>query len=853
MFSGSLEAAVRHFVEESGLEFPEVKIREARRGRLEHVVIVDTSDAHRLGEVWNLIQRDRCSVTVIDHHEAASEGISANETFSRRVGAACTIVAQLMKERGLRPTPEEASLLLMGMYEDTGGLCYRETTADDLRAAAELVEAGGSLDWVRRWVVRSLEPAHFALLNKLVDGTERMMIHGIEVAIATVDVEEYYEEAAYVVQRWMETFDFAIGVVLLVRPPHINMILRSRMPGLHAGHVARRFGGGGHETAASARISGKTPVQLREELLRVLRQEMPPPLTAGDIALPRFFTVQASAPVDVVKERMNHLRVNALPVAGETSERLVGTVTRQILDQAIIHGLGRRPVRMVMDPHVPSVPAEMPLEKLGQVFLERSYRFVIVEKDGQPAGLITRIELFRRLFQAHNMGGSLDNRIGGTRPTHQSVARVLRTVAPSWVAEILDHVRSVANARGEEVYLVGGVVRDFLLGRPNEDVDLVVEGDGIAFAQALAEATKGRSHPHVPFLTAVVTLPSGKKIDVASARTEFYRTPAALPEVETSLIRQDLYRRDFTINALAIALKGDRFGMLVDFFGGRKDLERKEIRVLHSLSFIDDPTRAIRAVRYARRLGFTIAADTRYLISMALSEGILDRLSGQRLRHELVLLLNEPHPAGSVALLAELGLLRAIIPGVPWSDQVHVFLLELEGVLGWFEIQCLGKLPERWRIFLGALLVNGDPETGRRLAARLQLTGNLEAYVVGVHEQVEKIWEVTQAHTRRSQLVRAIEEAPLETVLLAMASLQAEERRLLADALERALQPWDAVTGADLIAAGIPPGPHIGRALEMARDAVLDGEIENADAKDLACIKAREFFSDNQRTVRGER
>jgi len=842
VFAGSLEAAVRRFVEESGLAFPQVKLKEVRRSHLEHAVVVDTLNPRRLGEVWELIRGAGCPVTLIDHHETERESIGATEVISRRVGSTCTLVAGLMEERGLAPTPEEASLLLMGIYEDTGGLSYRETAPEDLRRAADLIAAGGSLDWVRRWVLRGLEPHHFELLNRLVEATQQVIIHGVPVSIATVEVDRYHEEAAYVVHRWMETFDLAVGAALLVRPPHINLILRSRVPGLHAGRIAQHFGGGGHPTAASARIAGKMPVQLKEELLRLLRAEMPPAVTAGDIALKRIFTVDEDATVAEAKERINHLRVNALPVArGETGE-LVGTLTRQVLDQALGHGLGDRPVRTIMRPGVPTVPAATPLEELGDLFLDRSYRFVVVEKEGRPVGLITRIELFRRLFQQHVEGSSLDNRISGTRPASQSVKRLLRSVAPRWVQETLRHVRTVADARGDEVYLVGGVVRDLLLERPNEDVDLVVEGDGIAFAEELARRTGGRSHPHRPFLTAVVTLPSGKKVDVASARTEFYRTPAALPEVETSLIRQDLYRRDFTINALAVALTGDRFGTLVDFFGGRKDLERREIRVLHSMSFIDDPTRAIRAVRYARRLSFTIAADTRHLIATALAEGILDRLSGQRLRHELILLLTEAHPAESIALLAELGLLQAIVPTAPWNEEVRSFLLELEGVIKWFEMEELGRLPDRWLVFAGALTLFAGIGAGARLAARLQLTGRSARALTELREQVQGLQELAASAPPRSRLVEGVERVSVAAALLAMTGSGRADRRRLADALAVSRRVRLPVRGQDLVAAGLPPGPHIGRALAATREALIDGEIDAGHALEHAVSTARRLL-----------
>jgi len=826
LFPGSQEAAVRRFLAEQPVEFPEVRLREARRERLEHVVVVDTRNPRRLGEAWELIRRDHPTVMLIDHHVEEDEALGAHEVVSRNAGATCTVVAGLLQERELEPTPEEASLLLMGIYEDTGGLSFRDTTPEDLRTAAWLVERGGSLDWVRRWVLRGLEPSQFELLNRLLEGTHEVLLHGVPVSIATVEVDQYHEEAAYVVHRWMETFDLPVAVALLVQPPHINIILRSQLPGLHVGRVAQRFGGGGHPTAASARVSGRMAVEVREELLRILDEELPPPVTAREVALGRIFTVPSFFTVDQAKERMNHLRVNALPVEEPVGDRFVGLVTRQILDQALAHELGDRPVGTVMQPEVPMVAGDTPVEELRDLFLERNYRFVVVEEEGKPVGIVTRMELFRRLFELqHAAGGTLDNRIRGVRQVAQPVVRLLREVLPPWVQEVLHIAREVAEIRGEQAYLVGGVVRDLLLGRANEDVDLVVEGDGIAFAGALAERTGGKVHSHQPFLTAVVSLPSGHKVDVASARTEFYRTPAALPEVETSLIRQDLYRRDFTINALAVALSGDRFGTLVDFFGGRKDLQHREIRVLHSLSFIDDPTRAIRAVRYARRLGFTIAADTRHLIATALREGVFDRLSGQRLRAEMALLLAEPHPASSLAMLAELGLLEAVVPHLEWTAGVETFLVEIQGAVRWYELEGLGEIPEPWFLHLGALALLAGPEAPEALAGRLALAGTLRRDFVELPRAVTRLREVAEGGVRRSERVRAVEETGAAALLLAMAGLDLEGRRVLADAAEAAARVHPPLRGADLLAAGIPPGPHIGRAIQAARDALVDGEI----------------------------
>jgi tRNA nucleotidyltransferase (CCA-adding enzyme) len=846
LFPGSQEVAVRRFLAESEVTYPEVRLRSARAATIEQAVVVDTRSPSRLGEVYDLIQRDHCPVTLIDHHmEEDEDDIQADEVFERPVGATCTIVAELYRERSIEPTAEEATLLLMGIYEDTGGLSYRETTPGDLRTSAWLLENGASLEWVRRWVLKALQPAQLELLNRMVEATEEVMVAGSPVALSMIEVDRYHEEAAFVVHRWIEIFEIAVGAVMLVRPPNINLILRSRLPGLHIGRVAQRFGGGGHPTAASARITGMMPVELRETLLETLAVEMPPPTTAIDIAARTIFSIDDTNDVEETKDRINQLRVNALPVRDSNTGELVGLVTRQILDRALSHRMGDRPVSAVMQPELPVVSAAIPLDDLKDIFLERSHRFVVVEEAGRPAGIITRMELFRRLFeQQHAAGASLDHRMAGTRPVSQPISRLLRDVSPPWVQRLISAAREVADRLGVPVYLVGGMVRDLLLERANEDVDLVVEGDGIAFAEELAESLDGRHHPHEPFLTAVVTLPDGLRVDVASARTEFYRTPAALPEVATSLIRQDLYRRDFTINSLAIELSGERYGELVDFFGGRMDIQRREIRVLHSLSFIDDPTRALRAVRYARRLGFTIAPDTRNLIATALEEGVFERLSGQRLRRELDVLLAEPHPTSALGLVAELGLLPAICPGLKWSERVRSHLMEVEGQLAWYQLEHLGAAPEPSNLFLGGLALSGGAEIVKELAERLQLGGPVCERFLALPASVDAIKNVANSGMSLSQRAQAVEQHPVEALLLAMSDLPLESRRNLANAAVAAVRVELPVTGQNLIDGGVSPGPHIGRALRLTRDALIDDMIAADDALGWALQTARSLEAD---------
>jgi len=844
LFPGSLEATVRRFRREVPLEINEIRMKEVRKQRITEAVILDTPDRARLGEAWDLITREHCSITRIDHHSRGDLPITDHDVV-RPVGSTSTLITELYQQRELHPTPEEASLLLLGIYEDTGRLSFRETTPADFRAAAWLLEVGGDLRWVRRWISRNLDPAQLQLLQQLIAGAEEDIIASIPVVISTVEISEYPEEAAAAIHQWIEAFHLPVVAVMLVRDGTIRVILRSRTESVDVGSMARELGGGGHATAASATLRNRSPVEVREDLRKLFRRQLPAPLRAGDAALRRIFHLDRRCSVAEAATKLNEWRINAVPVSDDGE--FCGTVTRQILDRSLAMGLGERPLEVIMQPGVLSVDAEQSLEEIREIFMEGSRRFVIVRENGRAIGILTRMEVFRRLHEAlPRAGAALDHRMAASRPLRQNIGRKLREALPEWVRPVLEAVKELSPEGNPPVYLVGGAVRDLLLEREIDDVDLVVEGDGILLAEGLASMLGGRVHTHRPFMTAVLTLPDGHSVDVASARTEFYTAPAALPSVETSLIRQDLYRRDFTINALAVSISGPEAGMITDYFGGRKDLDAGIIRVLHSLSFIDDPTRAIRAVRYARRLDFHIAPDTRHLIGIAAREGVFDRLSAHRLRHELELLLNEAHPAGGLALLQELSLLDLIIPGIRWKSDSEKLLLEVEAQLAWYLLEDLVPRPDRLILFPGAAIIAaGDSlehstATCRDLVGRLQLTGRRARSLEALPAHVHTIRQAARHRQKPSETIADITDAGPEALLLAMALLPMEERRLLAERAEKGCALVMPLRGRDLIEAGLRESPGIGSILEATRRAILDGDIQPTDALEFALHLAEE-------------
>ncbi|MGH7229327.1 MAG: CCA tRNA nucleotidyltransferase, partial [Nitrospiraceae bacterium] len=274
---------------------------------------------------------------------------------------------------------------------------------------------------------------------------------------------------------------------------------------------------------------------------------------------------------------------------------------------------------------------------------------------------------------------------------------------PSRVFQVLKQAGELAERTSVSAFVVGGFVRDMLLGRPNLDLDLVIEGDGIAYARALSRRAKAEVRVHDRFETAVIVFRDGFKVDVATARIERYEYPTALPTVQRSSIKEDLYRRDFTINTLAIRLNPSHFGELIDFYGGQRDLNEKTIRVLHRLSFVEDPTRVFRAVRFGQRFGFRLGTETLALIKGAVEMDLFHRLSGSRLSDELILLLSEEEPRKIIDRLGELNLLRFVHPALKWSARLDTLLKAVQKVLNWYKLISLNGL-DRMESVVGAPL-----------------------------------------------------------------------------------------------------------------------------------------------------
>ncbi|MGH7251281.1 MAG: CCA tRNA nucleotidyltransferase [Nitrospiraceae bacterium] len=437
---------------------------------------------------------------------------------------------------------------------------------------------------------------------------------------------------------------------------------------------------------------------------------------------------------------------------------------------------------------------------------------------------------------------------------HPDQIAPLRDRLPARLIALLEQAGDLAERTAVSAFVVGGFVRDLLLGRPNLDVDLVIEGDGIAYARALARAVGGSVKVHDRFGTTIVIFPDGFKLDVATARTESYDFPTALPTVKRSSIKEDLYRRDFTINTLAIRLNTGRFGELIDVFGGQRDLNEKTIRVLHSLSFVEDPTRVFRAVRFEQRFGFRLGKETLALIKGTVKMDLFRHLSSSRLSDELILLLSEEAPRKIVARLGELALLRCIHPALKWSTRLDALLKAVEEALNWHEMASSkrsdrkvratggssGSTPGRldgWLVYFMALM---EVIPGRAVGVTLKRLGLPERHAekirIGRYSSSSLLRRLAKRPALRpADVYRVLVGLSDETLLLLRAKTRSGsvKRRIAAHVTTyRHVRP--AMSGADLKALGLKPGPIFGRILDRLLDARLNGEVQTeADERDL--------------------
>lgn len=814
-------ASVREFLTlyRNGLPFihwQDFKVSEP----ITHIILTDTQTRQDIRGV-----PANTPTTIIEHHPIERK-FKPHETWAGElIGAATTLLVERIREENIMLNSLEATLMALGIYADTGMFTYGGTTSRDIQAAAWLVEHGAVLDTIRRFLASPLNAEQQDLFESLLESADNRSIHGYDVTVCTARTDKTIEGINGVAHRLRDVLDTVALFVIVAMPDYTQMVCRSIDDAIHVGEVARHFGGGGHPRAAASAIQSDDLEALTGRLWTFLRENIHPATRVADLMSYGVQTVIADEPIRDIIARLRRIGHEGYPVLDQG--HVIGLLTLRDADKALEHGLADATVRDVMHSGNITLNPDDPVALLEQTMVASDWgQIPVIDSHQNLIGIVTRTDLIKHWVRTHPSTTPDERRIDADKA---------RDLLGSSSILLIEKIATFAQEQGIFLYMVGGVVRDLLLERPNLDIDFVVEEDAIVFTQRLAQHYGGRVHSYQPFRTAKWQLDADvarklqldfaalpETLDFATARSELYEHPTALPTVYNSGIKLDLRRRDFTINTLAVQLSPvHSMWRILDYYGGIADLQERKLRVLHSLSFIDDPTRILRAVRFGERLQFVIESRTAELMLTALP--VLRRITGERIQNELTLILKETHAGRALLKLEALGIPRAIHPSFVIRPSILQAIATLHSEHpGWSD----DHLMILWHLMMADVPADQVYEVCRRLL----LSENHSSAIQHSAQLHQKPGILTDPHTLPSAIDALLTGVTDETLLaLWILTDQPQVRQHLERyrTTYKQLRPY--TSGNTLISMGLHPGPQFRQILEQLRKAWLDGQLHTPE------------------------
>ena len=851
-FPGSQEKTLRQFISETlQYRYEFVKPKHIDLSKVTTLIVVDTRQKSRIGVFTDCLDNPGLTLHLYDHHSDTPDTpdiMQGELEIVTQTGATTTIFCQLFQEKDIAITQDEATLFELGIYEDTGSLTHLTTRPADLHAAAWLLEQGAQLDIISQFLSFELTSRQVNLLHELTKTARSYMISGIKIVVISLTLQEYEDDFSLIVRRFMVMENLDCIFALASMEGRIYLIARSRIAEVNVGKIARDFNGGGHSTAASATVRDMSMIEAQEELIRSLHRHIMPQAIASEMLSQPAISIPEDTSILEANRLLTRYNITVLPIIVATATEkedqppspvtVIGTISRRVVEKAIHHNLGSFPVSDYMTSDIEILPLSATLADIEELIIERRQRLVPVVHEKQLIGVITRTDLLNRLVNdpSHLPRDLLHQTDQPTREKTKNILQLMSECLGRELIILLRTIGEVAESLGFKAYAVGGFVRDLLLKQKNLDLDIVIEGDGIVFATKLAKKTGGRLRTHERFITAKVILPDGFKIDIATARLEYYEYPAALPTVELSSIKLDLYRRDFTINAMALQLNPTRFGTLIDFFNSQNDLKEKLIKVLHNLSFVEDPSRIFRAIRFEKRMDFKIARHTTRLIQGAVKMDLFGKSSDPRYFFELQQIFSEENPLPAIRRLAEFKLFPFLWPDLKpnlKTDRRFIHILtQAHQAISWFRFLYLEEEIEAWRIYLLAIMGRSKPKQLETFCERFHLPQKTREELIGQKVAADDI--ANRLHSRqpqkKSQIYQTLEPLSNDGLLYLMAIARKNEIKKLISLYVTSLRDTKPLlNGRDLQAMGYVPGKQYKKMLTALTDARLDGTVHRRE------------------------
>jgi len=741
-------------------------------------------------------------VIVYDHHPLREE--RGFEGKVEKVGAATTLVVEELIKAGVELTPSEATLIALGIYEDTGNFTYEGTTERDLVAASWLLKKGASLRVLRRYLQEAFTKEQIEIVRNILSSIEKVYLGDREVVIATATLERYEPDINALLYGVKDLKEADAFFIIIEAQNKTYVMGRSQSKDIDVGKVLGRLGGGGHPDAAALKLENVSAARIKNLLVSYLREGRAPAFRIGDLMSSPPFVLPANLSVKEALMKLAEMGFASAPVIDEKGE-LMGIVSKKSLLK-LSRLYPDEPVGdfadgdfSVLSPDSPVWEAEDILTKFGQ-------KLIPVVEGGKVVGVLTRIDILHRMKED----------LGELKATRRRVR------LPASLRDVFREVGEIASSMGYKAYVVGGVVRDILLGKDVWDLDFVVEGDALEVAREFAKRKGVETHPFPEFGTAHLRTGS-LKLEFSTARRETYHRPGAYPKVERASIKEDLVRRDFTINAMAISLSPEDFGTLLDFFGGLRDLKDRIVRILHPVSFIEDPVRVLRALRLAGRLGFRLSRSTENLLKRAVSLGLLGEAPRGRILGELKLALREDSIIEILRLYRRYGVLEHVIKGFLWTQNLEDRLLRLKKVIDWYSLEFpKEKLDFGW-VFLMLLLEGLGFRTSAEFLKEVSAPAWVREGVKVLCERGGKIHGELKKANKPSRIYELLRGMHTSVLLILMSDPRITDKiRFYLEKLRFVKVPEEDVK--KLIERGLE-GRELGKEIEKLRASIMDSLI----------------------------
>lgn len=828
----SIGREVREFINIYMDIFNFIEANEVDCEKLTRIIIVDTHSSSRIGKFSEYVKKPGIETIIYDHHILCVDEITSPIMRVEEVGANTTILVEEIIERGIELSPVEATIIALGIYVDTNSLIFSGTTYRDAYALAYLLEKEANLSVIESLVINRLSEGQQELSLLLNKNISVQSINGFEVGFSLVKMDYYVDDAAYLTRKILEERDLDAFFSIMRMKNKTYIIGRSVSEEIDLSVIMKLMGGGGHKGAGSSKSDEADLEKIQWELLEILKSNISPVLKVCDIMSSPVKTVPLDTTIDEAYDIMIRYGHSGMPVV--SNDKIAGIISRRDIDKARVHGYGKSPVKGYMSKRVVTINYDQPIKEVQELFAEHDIGRLPVIKDNEIIGIVTRTDVIRTLYggkyRKQNMPQSRRNEIG-KEYTMENLSYKLDGLLPR-VREVLALAGKIADEECVNIYVVGGFVRDLILGVENLDIDIVVEGNAIDFGRKFSKRSGAVFTEHEKFQTAYVVLEDDLKIDLVTARKEYYQFPGALPEIERGSIKDDLFRRDFTINCIAMKLNSSEFGKIVDFYGGRRDLYDGIIRILYNLSFVEDPTRIMRAIRFEQRYGFKMDEKTEDFAIDAINSGVLDKLSHERINSEFLYMLKEKNTLTMLLRMQELGLLEKIYPEIVLTEELKTLIENSDKHFEEFCSSLINRtIIDKILIYVLILFSNIPIDKVPLLADRLRLNKEYHdevlAFVTVRDTKLPDLLEereVTNYDIFRVFRGLSVESLYVITLMSSTLSTTRVKEAVLLYLNELSMIKPE-ITGKDILELGIGPGPEIKKILEIVRKEKINGKI----------------------------